>query len=70
MHNIYTKAEKRLNMLKQLKLKLTRKTFEKIHFCFRKPISEYGDVILLGASQSDLCKLGNIAVATMTFVLG
>ena len=32
IHTISTKAEKRLNILKQMKLKLTRKTLEKMYF--------------------------------------
>ena len=45
IHNISTKAEKRLNMLKQMKFKLTRKTLEKMYFSFLRPILEYGDVV-------------------------
>ena len=34
IRNISIKAEKRLNILKQLKFKLTRKTLEKMYFSF------------------------------------
>ena len=70
IHNISIKAEKRLNILKQLKFKLTRKTLEKIYFSFIRPILEYEDIVWQGASHSDLCKLDSIQSAAMRLVSG
>ena len=53
-------AENRLNILKLIKFKLTRKTLEKMYFSFIRPILEYGDVVWQGASHSDLCKLNSV----------
>ena len=68
--DISTKAEKRLNLLKQMKFKLSRKTLEKLYFCFVRPILEYGDVVWHGASHSDLNKLDIIQVQALRLVSG
>ena len=49
IYNISTKAEKRLNLLKTMKYKLTWKTLEKMYFSFIRPILEYGDVVWQGS---------------------
>ena len=70
IHNISTKAEKKLNIIKQMKFKLARKTLEKLYFSFIRPILEYGDVVWQGASHSDLRKLDVIQVEAMRLVSG
>ena len=70
VHDICTKAQHRLNYLKQLKFRISRNTLEKIYFTFLGPILEYGDVVLLGASHSDLRKIDSIQVEAMRLVFG
>ena len=70
IYDISTMAEKRLNLLKTMKYKLTRKTLEKTYFSFIRPILEYGDVVWQGASRSDLCKLDTIQILAMRLVSG
>ena len=70
INDVSTKAEKRLNMLKQVKYKLARKTLERLYFSFIRPIMEYGDVVWQGASHSDLRKLDMVQVAAMRLVSG
>ena len=67
MHiDISTKAEKRFNLLKIKKYKLTRNTLEKSYLSFIRPILEYGDVIWQG--NSDLFKLDNNPISVMNLV--
>ena len=70
VHDICTKAQHRLNYLKQLKFRISRNTLEKIYFTFIRPILEYGDVVWLGASHSDLRKIDSIQVEAMRLVSG
>ena len=57
INDCYTRAAKRLALLKTVKYKLSRRSLEKIYFTFIRPLFEYGDIVWAGASKKDLSKL-------------
>ena len=59
-----------VDILKQMKFKLTRKPLEKIYFSFITPTLEYRDVVWQGASHCHLCKIDSVHVAAMRLVSG
>ena len=58
--DIYSKASKRINILKFFKYKLCRASLEKLFISFIRPILEYGNIVWAGGYACDLSKLDSI----------
>ena len=58
INEIYTKACRRINILRLMKHKLDRKSLEKLYIGFIRPILEYGGIVWDNCSihESDLMK--------------
>ena len=67
---IATTAQKRLNMMLPLKLKVDRKSLEVMYKSFVLPTMEYAIVVWGGAHDSDICKLERIHVDGMRLITG
>ena len=57
---IVGKAWTRINIMRKLKFKLDRKSLEKIHLTFNRPLLEYGDVLWDNCSQYEKDELNKI----------
>ena len=70
INDIYVKCQKRLNLLKHYKFRVSRLTLEKMYFAFVRPILEYGDVVWAGAHDCHLVKLDRLQLEAMRIVTG
>ena len=70
INEVVSRCTKKVNMLKQFKFDLDRKSLETIYFSFIRPSMEYGDVLFAGTYESDLCKLDRLQVDAMRIVTG
>ena len=69
INSIAQKAWKRINVMRQLKNRLDRKSLQVIYFSFVRPILEYGDVVWNNMPQylkDDLDKIQNEAARIVT----
>ena len=70
INDVVSRCTKKINMLKQFKFELDRKSLETIYLSFIRPSMEYGDVLFAGTYESDLCKLDRLQVEAMRIVTG
>ena len=63
-------SSKRINLLMPFKYKFSRKTFENIYFVFIRPILEYGNVVWIGANDSQLSRLNKIEIKALRITCG
>ena len=70
INDVVTRCSKKVNMMKQFKYELDRKSLEIIYLSFIRPSLEYGDVLFAGTYESDLCKLDRLQVDAMRIVTG
>ena len=70
INDIVSRCSKKINMMKQVKYELDRKSLETIYMSFIRPSMEYGDVLYAGTYDSDLCKLDRLQVDAMRVVTG
>ena len=70
INDVVTRCSKKINMMKQFKFELDRKSLEIIYLSFIRPSMEYGDVLFAGTYESDLCKLDRLQVDAMRIVTG
>ena len=70
INDIVSRCSKKINMMKQFKYELDRKSLETIYMSFIRPTMEYGDALYAGTYDSDLCKLDRLQLDAMRVVTG
>ena len=70
INDVVARCTKKINLMKQFKFELDRKSLEIIYLSFIRRSVEYGDVLFAGTYGSDLCKLDRLQVEAMRIVTG
>ena len=70
IHEICSKALRRLDILSCFRFKLSRHALEIMYFSFIRPILEYGNVLLTNCGSANTDKMEKVQIQTARIVTG